>query len=180
LFQVKVQGLFCTILSCARPDTGLTESLKRRCGISETSVGGVHILSIAVEEAWAKLERDPRAVLVDVRTRAEWTFVGVADLRSIGKRPLFVEWQSFGAGPDPAFVEHVRDALASCGADYDSELLFLCRSGQRSLLAAQATAAAGYGRCRNISDGFEGPLDPAGHRGRLAGWKARELPWAQS
>jgi rhodanese-related sulfurtransferase len=143
-------------------------------------VGSVHIPSITVEEAWESLERDPRAMLIDVRTRAEWAFVGVPDLRSLGKRPLFVEWQGFGEGPDPAFVEHARDALASVGADHDSELLFLCRSGARSLLAAQALAAAGYGRCRNVTDGFEGPLDPAGHRGRLSGWKARELPWAQS
>jgi rhodanese-related sulfurtransferase len=91
-----------------------------------------------------------------------------------------VEWQGF---PDnrlnAAFVERVTEALAPLGAGRDSELLFICRSGQRSLKAAQAMAAAGYSRCRNVSDGFEGPLDSDRHRGRLGGWKANGLPWTQ-
>jgi rhodanese-related sulfurtransferase len=76
-------------------------------------------------------------------------------------------------------VERVTEALAPIGADRDSELFFICRSGQRSLKAAQAMATAGFTRCRNVSDGFEGPLDPNRHRGQLGGWKAKGLPWAQ-
>jgi rhodanese-related sulfurtransferase len=136
-------------------------------------VGGeVQIESVSVDETWARLKRDAGAVLIDVRTIAEWAYVGLPDLSSINKRPVLVEWQTF---PD----DRVTEALGPIGANKDSELLFICRSGSRSLKAARAMAAAGYARCRNVADGFEGPLDPERHRGRLAGWKARGLPWVQ-
>jgi rhodanese-related sulfurtransferase len=144
-------------------------------------VGGeVQIEATSVEETWARLERDAGAVLIDVRTMAEWAYIGLPDLSSINKRPVLVEWQTF---PDDrvnaGFVERVAEALVAIGANKESELLFICRSGSRSLKAAGAMAAAGYTRCRNVADGFEGPLDADRHRGRLAGWKARGLPWVQ-
>lgn len=140
----------------------------------------IHIDGVSVEDAWARLKSDAGSVLIDVRTIAEWAYVGLPDLSSIGKRPVLVEWQGF---PDDrlnsAFVERTIEALAPLEARRDSELLFICRSGSRSLKAARAMAAAGYTRCRNVADGFEGPLDPNRHRGQLAGWKARGLPWTQ-
>jgi rhodanese-related sulfurtransferase len=144
-------------------------------------VGGeVQIEATSVEETWARLERDAGAVLIDVRTMAEWAYIGLPDLSSINKRPVLVEWQTF---PDDrvnaGFVERVAEALVAIGANKESELLFICRSGSRSLKAAGAMTAAGYTRCRNVADGFEGPLDADRHRGRLAGWKARGLPWVQ-
>jgi rhodanese-related sulfurtransferase len=144
-------------------------------------VGGeVHIDSLSVEETWASLQRDRDSVLIDVRTSAEWTYVGLPDLSSVGKRPVLVEWQTFpGNRRDPAFVDRLSTALAAIGARKDSELLFICRSGGRSLEAARAMAAAGYSRCRNVADGFEGPLDPNRHRGSLGGWRAKGLPWVQ-
>jgi rhodanese-related sulfurtransferase len=144
-------------------------------------VGGeVHIDSLPVEETWARLSRDAGSALVDVRTSAEWAFVGLPDLSSIGKRPVLVEWLDF---PDnrlnQGFVAQLTDALTDIGANKHTELFFLCRSGGRSLSAARAMAAVGYSRCRNVADGFEGPLDPNRHRGGLGGWKAKELPWMQ-
>jgi rhodanese-related sulfurtransferase len=142
--------------------------------------GGVQIDSVSVEETWERLKRDASSVLIDVRTGAEWAYVGLPDLSSIGKRPVLVEWQGF---PDnrvnQGFAGRVDEALTAIGANKDSELFFICRSGSRSLSAARAMAAAGYSRCRNVADGFEGPLDPNRHRGRLGGWKARGLPWVQ-
>jgi rhodanese-related sulfurtransferase len=144
-------------------------------------VGGeVHIDSLSVEETWARLQRDPGSVLIDVRTNAEWAYVGLPVLSSLGKKPVLVEWQGFpGDRLNAAFVDRLADALAAIGANNDSELFFICRSGGRSLKAARAMAAAGYSRCRNVADGFEGPLDPNRHRGRLGGWKAKGLPWQQ-
>jgi rhodanese-related sulfurtransferase len=146
----------------------------------ERIVGEIPIAAVTVEEAWARLKADAAAVLIDVRTIAEWAYVGLPELSALGKRPVLVEWQGF---PDDrlnaAFVERVAEALQPLGADQNSELLFICRSGQRSLKAAQAMAAAGYRRCRNVVDGFEGPLDSDRHRGRLKGWKAMGLPWTQ-
>ena len=138
------------------------------------------IEDVSVEDAWDRLSRDPKSVLIDVRTRAEWAFVGMPDLASIGKRPILLEWQSFPESHvDPAFAERLKEALDGAGADRDSELLFICRSGARSLMAARVVAAEGYVRCRNVADGFEGSLDPARHRGKLGGWKANGLPWVQ-
>jgi rhodanese-related sulfurtransferase len=140
----------------------------------------VHIADVPVEETWARLKNDAASVLIDVRTKAEWAFVGLPDLASIGKRPLLVEWQGFPDNRvDPAFVSRLEAALEAHGANRDSELFFICRSGGRSRMAAQALAAAGYARCRNVADGFEGPLGPDRHRGHVAGWKAKGLPWTQ-
>jgi rhodanese-related sulfurtransferase len=142
--------------------------------------GDVQIDSVSVEETWERLKRDANSVLIDVRTGAEWAYVGLPDLSSIGKRPVLVEWQGFpDSRVNQAFVSRVDEALSAVGANKDSELFFICRSGGRSLGAARAMAAAGYSRCRNVADGFEGPLDPNRHRGRLGGWKAKGLPWVQ-
>ena len=147
----------------------------------ERNVGVVHIQAVSVEDTWTRLKNDTRSVLIDVRTIAEWAYVGLPDLSAIGKQPVLVEWQGFPDNrPNTAFVERVVEALTPLGADRESELFFICRSGQRSLKAAQAMAAAGYMRCRNVADGFEGPLDADRHRGRLVGWKAKGLPWVQS
>jgi len=97
----------------------------------------------------------------------------------IGKRPVLVEWVEFPSNQlNQAFVAQLTDALTKIGANNDTELFFLCRSGGRSLSAARAMAAAGYSRCRNVADGFEGPLDPNRHRGSR-GWKAKGIPWVQ-
>ena len=144
------------------------------------SMEAVHIQDVPVEEVWAHLEEDPGSVLIDVRTRAEWTFVGLPDLEKIGKRVLTVEWQtSPDSKIDAGFPERLTKVLDAAGATNDSELFFICRSGARSRMAAEAMVGIGYRRCRNVADGFEGPLDASRHRGQLAGWKAAGLAWVQ-
>ncbi len=138
---------------------------------------------VTPDEAWQILVEKSSARLIDVRTRAEWGFVGVPDLEVAGQEPLLVEWSSFpDMSPNPRFAEEVVEAL---GAQPQGPLLFLCRSGARSLKAAEAVAAhlAGTGDgvdCLNVAEGFEGDLDPTGHRGSHNGWKARGLAWRQS
>jgi rhodanese-related sulfurtransferase len=136
-----------------------------------------HVIEeVSVEETWARLANDPNSVLIDVRTQAEWAFVGVPELSRIGKQPLLIEWQGF---PDnrvhTEFAQRLGEALTQNGMDQSTELLFLCRSGGRSLMAARTMQAAGYGRCRNVSGGFEGGLDPQRHRGLVEGWKAKTM-----
>ena len=132
---------------------------------------------ISPKEAWEILNKEPKAVLVDVRTRPEWTFVGVPDLGKAGKEPVLIEWQAYPTMQvNPDFVQQV----AAAGADKDAPVLFLCRSGQRSRAAAIAMTAAGFKKSYNIANGFEGGHDPEGHRGRAAGWKADGLPWGQN
>ncbi|WP_124710147.1 rhodanese-like domain-containing protein [Gordonia insulae] len=131
---------------------------------------------ITPQEAWEKLENDPKAVLVDCRTRAEWAFVGVPDLEVIGKQTVFIEWTTFPDGvPNSSFVDQLRAA----GVSDDNEVIFICRSGHRSIGAAQAATADGVSAAYNVLDGFEGGLDENDHRG-ATGWRALNLPWRQS
>lgn len=140
--------------------------------------GGVGHLE--VEEAWRRLADEPDAVLIDVRTRAEWTFVGVPDLTALGKQPLLVEWQGYPGGtPNRDFASQLSAELDKLGTGAEAPLFFICRSGSRSLGAAQVMASAGYRACFNVEAGFEGPPDTNRHRGHLTGWKAAGLPWLQ-
>ena len=142
---------------------------------------GSYAGNVNSQEAFSELSNQQNATLVDVRTQAEWAFVGVPDLRPIAKEPLLVEWQGFpSSGPNPEFVAAVSDQLVKKGLDQSAPIYFLCRSGARSQAAAIALTQAGYTQCFNISDGFEGPLDAEGHRGTQSGWKATGLPWVQS
>lgn len=142
--------------------------------------GVVHITDVAVADVWARLKEDPKAVLVDVRTQAEWAFVGLPDLGSIGKRVLTQEWQTFPQSQvDPQFAVRLEAVLTRQGVGKDDEIFFICRSGGRSRMAAEALSGLGFRHCRNVAEGFEGPLDAVRHRGQTAGWKAAGLPWAQ-
>lgn len=132
-------------------------------------------------ETWMALAEEPAAVLVDVRTKAEWTFVGVPDLSPLGKEAIFVEWQAFPSmeSDEARFVDQVSAELRRRGVAPDAPVYFLCRSGQRSASAARAMTAAGHAPCFNVAGGFEGRLDAARHRGAVEGWKAAGLPWVQ-
>jgi rhodanese-related sulfurtransferase len=131
---------------------------------------------VSATEAWAALKDDPKAALVDVRTDAEWNFVGVPDLSGIGKQTVLIPWQVYPTMQmNGAFAEHLRKA----GLTAEHRIYFICRSGARSLAAGQAAQAAGFPRAYNLADGFEGPVDAEGHRGTVAGWKATGLPWRQ-
>lgn len=129
---------------------------------------------ITPQQAWELLQAEPDAVLVDVRTDAEWKFVGIPDTTSIGRRSLFVEWVTVAGAPNEGFVDELIRAGVGGGP-----VIFLCRSGQRSIGAAMAATAAGLTPAYNVLEGFEGPLDAEGHRGGR-GWRAAGLPWRQS
>jgi len=125
------------------------------------------------QAAWDMLAADPAAVLVDCRTEAEWAFVGVPDVSELGKQAVLVPGNVFQGGLNETFVEDLRAAGVDGGP-----LVFLCRSGQRSIGAATVATAAGLGPAYNITEGFEGAVGPEGHRD-VEGWKVRGLPWRQ-
>jgi rhodanese-related sulfurtransferase len=135
---------------------------------------------VSPDKTWQHLSSDETAVLVDVRTKPEWAFVGIPDLANIGKTPVLLEWQVF---PDMCvndnFQANLTLALKENGLGQDANIFMLCRSGVRSRSAAQLMTAAGYPHCYNVVTGFEGDLDETGKRGRVAGWKADGLPWRQ-
>lgn len=125
---------------------------------------------------WAALENDQDTALVDVRTEAEWNFVGLPDLEPVGKKPVLIAWQLY---PSMQVNSHFTEHLRKAGLTPLTRIYFICRSGARSLAAAQAAQAAGFPHVFNVSTGFEGPADSDGHRGTVAGWKADGLPWKQ-
>jgi rhodanese-related sulfurtransferase len=132
-------------------------------------------------DSYVLLEGDSSSLLIDVRTQAEWTYVGTPDLKTLGKTPLFLEWQScpsMAAGAN--FAARLEALLQLAGVERGAALVFLCRSGARSRHAAIAMTSAGWGPCFNVSDGFEGPLDDSRRRGGVSGWKAGGLPWTQT
>ena len=132
--------------------------------------------NVSPREVWDALRTDPDVQVVDVRTDVEWAYVGLPDLAATGKRPMLIPWQLFPSMQVNAdFIDQMRQA----GLTPSHKIYFLCRSGVRSLAAAQAAQAAGFSKAFNIADGFEGPPDEEGHRGTVAGWKAEALPWRQ-
>lgn len=137
---------------------------------------------VTPQESWNALSHNPKAALIDVRTEAEFVFVGRPDLSSLGKDLWFIPWKVYpGMSINSEFVDEVASRIDENGID---ELFFICRSGARSLDAAQAMTgrptARGVVRVVNVAEGFEGDLDAERHRGRVNGWKKSGLPWAQS
>jgi rhodanese-related sulfurtransferase len=122
------------------------------------------------------LRTNPQAQLVDVRTDAEWNFVGLPDLSSAGKQVVPIQWQLYPTmARNAAFAEQLKEA----GFLPEHDIYFICRSGQRSYAAAEAAQAAGFPHAYNVADGFEGAVNATGHRGVATGWKAEGLPWRQ-
>ena len=122
------------------------------------------------------LTAHPDTVLVDVRTDAEWRFVGVPDISALGRDVVYVEWNRTDGSHNDGFVD---DLTASGVTPGERPVVFLCRSGNRSIGAAESATAAGIAPSYNMLDGFEGNLDAQQHRGGT-GWKAVGLPWVQS
>jgi rhodanese-related sulfurtransferase len=121
-------------------------------------------------EAFEVMKAAPGAKLVDVRTKAEWDFVG----RIPGS--VAIEWQSYpNSQPNPAFLEELQ-----AQARNDAIVMFLCRSGARSHAAAAAAKQIGFEQSYNVLEGFEGDKDAQGHRGSVGGWRFAGLPWVQS
>lgn len=146
-------------------------------GTSEGSYAG----DVSAEDAYEALGAVPAATLIDVRTQAEWAYVGLPSLDAIGKTPILIEWRAFPSGEQaPRFVERLTGELLRLGVGRDAPLYFICRSGSRSRFAAVAMTAAGFRRCFNVEPGFEGPVDEAGHRNSVAGWRLAGLPWTQT
>jgi len=120
-------------------------------------------------EAWQVWQLAPGAKLVDVRTRAEWEWVGRVP------NAVEIEWFSWpGAQPNTNFVAQLRHAV-----DPEALVLFMCRSGGRSDAAARAAIGAGYSNCYNVLEGFEGDKDANDQRNRVGGWRHAGLPWKQ-
>ena len=108
------------------------------------------------------------AVLVDVRTDAERAWVGQVPGAKV---VAWKQWPQMLMNPD--FDTQLQAVVPS-----GSKVLLLCRSGVRSVAAAQRATELGL-QAYSILEGFEGDLDANGQRGKLNGWRCRGLPWQQ-
>ncbi|WP_249137933.1 rhodanese-like domain-containing protein [Bradyrhizobium canariense] len=130
---------------------------------------------ISPGQAWDMLGSDKSAQLVDVRTEPEWLYVGEPLLADMGKELVKISWHVFPEmNVNVEFVPELRSAMR-----LEHPVIFICRSGGRSLAAAKAAFNAGFDRSYSLADGFEGGVDRQGHRGTTTGWKAEGLPWKQ-
>ena len=125
------------------------------------------------------LVNDRRTVLLDVRTRIEFEYVGhpPGAINVPWKEPP--DWVV-----DAEFVEKVRAGLAKIYPQIEGieelTVLMLCRSGARSRSAGAALQARGFKHVYNIAEGFEGDRDQNKHRNTINGWRVNNLPWEQS
>ncbi|UCH07327.1 MAG: hypothetical protein JSV55_14860 [Deltaproteobacteria bacterium] len=156
------------------------------------------ILSI---EAYDMLNTVPDTYLIDVRTRAEYQFIGHAPMAHLF--PLYFmsdqlvqkdeQWEYQLTNNNKAFVEEISKKFQK-----DNNLLIISRDGTRSILAARQLIKAGFKNVYNVKDGFEGPPFPTyedqnrhkfyrqlakrnkipayNHR-RFYGWQWWGLPW---
>ena len=156
--------------------THLTEVESRPLAHQETGrIPGQFLGNVSPTQTWHALQDNAGAILVDVRTRAEWAFVGSPDLASLGKSVVQVEWLVFPIMErNPGFVKELR----AQGITPQESVYLICRSGVRSRQAAELLAEQGY-TTYNVADGFEGQIDSNGHRG-VGGWRAESLPWKQT
>ena len=166
------------------PHDGLVSlSDSRRLGDRVVTDNDSIVAEMLPHEAWEELKSEPRTVLVDVRTKAEWSYVGFPDLEDLGKQVIRIEWLAF---PEMSVnPEFTGELFSQLGDKFPDRIYFICRSGVRSLDAAEyvADVITEIGRstvCINVAEGFEGDIDSEKHRGTLNGWKMRGLPWRQT
>lgn len=125
--------------------------------------------ALTPKEAHELMKNNPNAKLVDVRSRAEWDWVGRVP------KAVEVELLAYpGSVLNETFAEELTEQVAK-----DDVVMFLCRSGGRSHNAAMMATEAGFAHCYNVLEGFEGDRDSNGHRNKVGGWRAAGLPWVQ-
>jgi rhodanese-related sulfurtransferase len=125
------------------------------------------IQELSPPQAYHRLLADKSAVLLDVRSRFEYEYVGHPETA------INVAWQELPEWKvDPGFVDKVRQALEALPdrAVPPEQIL---------ILAARKLAENGFVSVINIAEGFEGDLDAKGQRGNLNGWRYHRLPWRQ-
>ena len=131
------------------------------------------VAEVNPKQAWNILREKPSAILLDVRSKVEFDYVGhPVDAVHVPLQEA-PDWQT-----DPDFVQKVIERLGE--SNRDITILTICRSGKRSMLAAQLLGAQGYKHTSNIAEGFEGDLDENRHRGNVNGWRYHGLPWEQT
>lgn len=122
-----------------------------------------------------RLNANPEAVLIDVRTSAEHKYVGFPE------NSILIPWfDEPDLNSDPsAFCKAVNNHLSDRSDILSTELILICRSGFRSNEALKCLQSNGFTCVSHVASGFEGDLDENDHRGNLNGWRNDGMPWSQ-
>ena len=122
-----------------------------------------------------RLNENPDAVLIDVRTSAEHKYVGFPE------NSILIPWfDEPDLNSDPsAFCKAVNNHLSDRIDILSTELILICRSGFRSNEALKCLQSNGFTCVSHVASGFEGDLDENDHRGNLNGWRNDGMPWSQ-
>ena len=123
-----------------------------------------------------RLQNNPQALFVDVRSKAEFKYVGYPENSILIPWIDDPDWE-----PNPeAFSDAVMQELDGCENLSDTEIILICRSGFRSNEALKCLENKGFTQVSHVASGFEGDLDENDHRGNLNGWRHDGMPWSQS
>ena len=148
-------------------------------------------LYLNAKEAYQMKQESAKEVLfIDVRTRAELTFLGMADSVDANIPYMIVgdwdEWDekkhNFKLYPNSNFLPYFEEYNSTKGFNKQTKIILICRSGNRSSRAANLLAKVGYTQVYSVVDGFEGDKSSHkdhnhGHR-TINGWKNEHLPWS--
>ena len=107
-------------------------------------------INIKAIDAFDFLSNKDDSHLIDTRSDIEWKSTGIPDLSSINKETNLINW---GPVLDQTFFEQYKKFLLNSFNQKDS-LFFICRSGSRSLIAAEFAIKYGFRYCFNVYDGF--------------------------
>ncbi len=133
-----------------------------------------YLIDLTPKQGYDRLQKNKDILFLDIRSYAEYKFVG----HPIGT--VLLPWID---EPDwtvnPQFCQLVGELVASRTKPLDTEIILICRSGQRSMDAGMALINKGFNNVSHIDTGFEGDLDDKNQRGNLNGWRYDGLPWEQ-
>ena len=123
-----------------------------------------------------RLQDNPQALFVDVRSKAEYKYVGFP------KNSILIPWiDDPDWEPSPEmFSDLVMQELDGRENILNTEIILICRSGFRSNEALKCLENKGFTQVSHVASGFEGDLDENDHRGNLNGWRHDGMPWSQS
>lgn len=175
-------GLFALATTHAAAESFPTSVDPAKLSKKKRTTQGLYLTS---SEAYAILKKKPEILFIDVRSRAEFSFVGHASVvdRNIPYRMIDSGYEidtkrkQYKMVPNVDFPAALNKALKAAGASKTDPVFVMCRSGSRSRAAADYMAKIGFTQVYNIVDGFEGDKNKAtGHR-TINGWKNSGLPW---
>ncbi len=123
-----------------------------------------------------RLQSNSQALFVDVRSKAEYKYVGFPENSILIPWIDDPDWE-----PNPeAFSDLVMQELDGRENLLNTEIILICRSGFRSNEALKCLENKGFTQVSHVASGFEGDLDENDHRGNLNGWRHDGMPWSQS